>query len=227
MRDYESQSAVLYLDLELTCWDTTPPNGMQPEIIEIGIVEMDLTTLSLTREQAYFVRPRRWEISEKCTRLTGITGEDVKSARPLDQVLALIAQQFAPLPRVCCAWGDDGAVLAAKCRAIGIESPFRRSVDLALLLQHLLVAPGQMSLTAAMEFFGLGFDGVPHGALPDSRNTARLHAAILRRLCGMPEPVAVTAPAPTQATLTAFGERLRSSLLTDKPPQTTTMNRER
>lgn len=126
------------------------------------------------------VRPRRWEISEKCTALTGITAEDVKSARPLAEVVAPIAEQFAPLPNACCAWGDDVAVLAAKCKAVGIEPPFRRSVDLSLLLQQLLVAPGQMSLSAAMEFFGLEFDGVPHGALADTRNGARLHAAILQ-----------------------------------------------
>jgi len=215
MLSYESQSAMLYLDLELTCWDTTPPNGMQPEIIEIGIVEMDLNELSLTREQAYFVRPRRWDISEKCTSLTGIAAEDVKSARPLDQIVALIAQQFAPLPRVCCAWGDDVARLAAKCEAIGIESPFRRSVDLSVLLQHLLVAPGQMSLSAAMQFFGLAFDGVPHGALVDARNTARLHASILRRLRGIPEPVVTVSdppPAVQAVPETAFGEKLRLSL---------------
>lgn len=170
--DYDSRSTLLYLDLEWTCWNETPPKGLRPEIIEVGVVEMDLTTLSLIREQAHFVRPRRWEISEKCTALTGITPEDVRTGRPLDQIVALIAQQFDPLPKVCCAWGDDVAILAAKCSAVGIEPPFRRSVDLSRILQQLLGAPGQMSLCAAMEFFGLKFDGVPHGALPDARNTA-------------------------------------------------------
>ncbi len=36
----------LYLDLEWTCWNAPPPPGMQQEIIEIGIVEMDLVMIA-------------------------------------------------------------------------------------------------------------------------------------------------------------------------------------
>jgi hypothetical protein len=61
----------LYLDVELTCWSGPPPSDMRQEIIENGVVEMDLLTLKLTREAAYFVRPHRWEISDKCAKLTG------------------------------------------------------------------------------------------------------------------------------------------------------------
>jgi len=49
----------LYIDLESTCWNRMPPPGMTPEIIEIGIVELDLIGLRITQEAAYFVRPRR------------------------------------------------------------------------------------------------------------------------------------------------------------------------
>ena len=211
------EKPLLYLDLELTCWDMAPPKGLQSEIIEIAVVAMDLSELSLCREHAYFVRPRRWEISEKCTKLTGITAEDVKSGRPLDQVLPLIAKHFDPLPKLCCAWGDDGAVLAAKCRAVGIEPPFSRSIDLSMVVQQILVARGQMSLSSATEFFGLAFDGVPHGALADARNTARLHAAILRRLRGVPEPLpAVSEPQQPVILQTLFGERLQACLSRSK-----------
>jgi hypothetical protein len=56
-------TTALYLDLEWTCWDAPPPPGMQPEIIEIGLVEMNLDTLDIIQEGTYFVRPRRWERS--------------------------------------------------------------------------------------------------------------------------------------------------------------------
>ena len=49
----------LYIDVEMTCWTGPPPPGMKQEIIEIGIAEMDLRTLDITREASYFVRPRR------------------------------------------------------------------------------------------------------------------------------------------------------------------------
>ncbi len=46
-------SHVLYLDLEWTCWNVPPPVGMKPEIIEIGVAEMDMSTLSIIQETAY------------------------------------------------------------------------------------------------------------------------------------------------------------------------------
>jgi inhibitor of KinA sporulation pathway (predicted exonuclease) len=80
MSNHLSHAHALYLDLEWTCWDAPPPPGMRQEIIEIGIVEMDLLTLAVTEEASYFIRPRRWEISPMCTRLTGITSEDISKA---------------------------------------------------------------------------------------------------------------------------------------------------
>jgi len=76
----------IYLDLEWTCWNTVPPAGMKQEIIEVGIVAMDLANLKLLDEASYFVRPRRWEISQKCTMITGITDQDIRSAKPLGEV---------------------------------------------------------------------------------------------------------------------------------------------
>ena len=49
---------------------------------------MDLSKLKILDEASYFVRPRRWEISKKCAKLTGITDEDIRSAKPLAEVSA-------------------------------------------------------------------------------------------------------------------------------------------
>jgi len=179
----------LYLDLEWTCWNVPPPPGMQPEIIEIGIVEMDLDTLEVVQEAAYFVRPRRWEISIKCTNLTGITADDVRNAPPLGEVLATLTQRFEPQQKACCAWGEDVSVIAKTCKRHGLVSPFRRPINLATVFQGALATKDQKSLGAAVQMLGLEFDGVPHGALPDARNTARVHACILRRMRGVPDPL--------------------------------------
>ena len=71
--DEKHHTRSIYIDVEQSCWTGPPPPGMRQEIIEIGVVEMDLQTLEITRERARFVRPRRWEISDRCTELTGIT----------------------------------------------------------------------------------------------------------------------------------------------------------
>ena len=203
----------LYLDLEWTCWNVPPPPGMQPEIIEIGLVEMDLDTLQLVQEAAYFVRPRRWEISMKCTNLTGITAEDVRSAPPLSEVLATLTQRFEPQQKPCCAWGEDVSVIAKTCKRLGLVSPFRRPIDLATVFQGALATKDQKSLGAAVQMLGLEFDGVPHGALPDARNTARIHACMLRRLRRLPDLLPPQVINNDQvAPLSPFAQKLHESL---------------
>jgi inhibitor of KinA sporulation pathway (predicted exonuclease) len=203
---------ILYLDLELTCWDRVPPYGMQNEIIEIGIVEMDLSTLKIVRERAHFVRPRRWEISAKCTDLTGITTDDIRTAKPLQEVLESIESEFKPTSKFCYAWGDDFSTIARKCNAGGANNPFRRCGDLSRSLQLMLGAKDQLSLKLALQVVGMTFDGVPHGALPDARNLALLHGALLRRLRGLPEPTSTTPTEPIPPPASEFAQKLLQCL---------------
>ena len=82
MNDQNYHTRSLYIDVELTCWAEPPPTGMKQEIIEIGLAEMDLNTLVIAREKACFVRPRMWDISDRCTQLTGISNDDIRSQTP-------------------------------------------------------------------------------------------------------------------------------------------------
>ena len=182
------QTTALYLDLEWTCWDSLPPLGMQSEIIEIGLVEMNLGTLDIIQEGTYFVRPRRWEISLKCANLTGITADDIRRAPPLSEVLGVLTKKFEPQKKPCCTWGDDVSMIAKTCQGLGLISPFRRPIDLAKVFHGAFATKEQKSLGAAIKMLDLEFDGVPHGALSDARNTARVHACILRRMRRDPEP---------------------------------------
>jgi inhibitor of KinA sporulation pathway (predicted exonuclease) len=149
-------TTALYLDLEWTCWDAPPPPGMQPEIIEIGLVEMNLDTLDIIQEGTYFVRPRRWEISLKCANLTGITADDVGSAAPLSEVLGVLTRKFEPQKKPCCTWGDDVSVIAKTCQGLGLVRPFRHPIGLAKVFQGAFAIKEQKSLSAAIQNAGLG-----------------------------------------------------------------------
>jgi len=185
---HNQYAEALYLDLEWTCWNSPPPLGMKQEIIEIGIVVMDLNELRMLDEASYFVRPCRWEISQKCTDLTGITDQDIRNARPFAEVLQDLLKRFHPKERPCCTWGDDMPVLARACSSVGQMNPFRRSIDLSRVFQGAFAIKENVGLRTATEMLAMTFDGIPHGALPDARNTAMVHAAILRRLRLEPEP---------------------------------------
>ena len=208
---YRSQA--LFLDLEWTCWNAPPPPGMQQEIIEIGITEMHLTSLEIIQEASYFVRPRRWEISSMCTKLTGITAEDIRKAKPLSEVLALLSDRFSPKNKPCVTWGDDVTIMGRSCTSLGLVNPFRASVDLSKVFQGVFLTKDQVSVRTALGILNMEFEGVPHGALPDARNTARIHAALLGRLRREPEPVVQLVSDQAEiASLTSSGKKLREAL---------------
>jgi inhibitor of KinA sporulation pathway (predicted exonuclease) len=205
----------IYIDVELSCWAGPPPPGMRQEIIEIGMVEMDLQTLEITREKSHFVRPKRWEISDQCTKLTGIAKDDIRSARPFPEVLASLTEEFSPSRALCCTWGNDGGLIAASCREHGLRSPLRNLLDLAQLLQGLLLLKQTPSLRKAVTMLALEFAGVPHGALADARNTASVHAAVLRRMRREADPPPFSQPTAESLVLTPFGVKLRDALGSD------------
>jgi inhibitor of KinA sporulation pathway (predicted exonuclease) len=202
----------IYLDVEMTCWDSPPPLGMKQQIIEIGIVSMDLISLDIILEASYFVRPRQWDISPKCTALTGITKEDIQSARSFPEVIADLTEAFEPKTKLCGTWRDDASVIASTCRMQGLRSPLRYLLDVEHLFQGAFLLKQQVSLQGAVKLLGLEFDGVPHGALADARNTALVHAAIIRRMRREPDPLSVPISEPLEATMSLFAEKLSYSL---------------
>jgi inhibitor of KinA sporulation pathway (predicted exonuclease) len=212
MQDSKRHERLLYIDTESMFWAGPPPPGLSYDIIEIGVVELDLTTLKIVRERAHFVRPTRWEISDRCTRLTGITPDDIRTARTFPEVLTKVAKEFSPSTALCCTWGDDASLIAAACRQHGLPMPIRSVLDLAPLFQSLFLLKQMASLHSAVSMLGLNFDGVPHGALPDARNTALLHAEILRRMRREPDPTALVATADQSPAMTAFGDKLLAAL---------------
>jgi inhibitor of KinA sporulation pathway (predicted exonuclease) len=204
-------SRAVYIDLEWLCWHHPPPPGLRQEIIEIAVVEMDLITLSVLQEDSYFVRPRRWQLSAECERLTGITRQDIRSGRPLVEVLEMIAGKFKLSGVPCCSWGNDFKMLAEACHHERHRNPFGRPVDLARMFGDFLLTELNVSLKNAVQMLGLPFDGIVHGALPDARNAARVHAELLRRTRPF-VPHAVLETVETAPQLSDFAQKLAASL---------------
>jgi inhibitor of KinA sporulation pathway (predicted exonuclease) len=174
----------LSLDLELTCWDGPVPDGMMPEIIEIGIAEGDVASGSVTRSDSFLVRPVRSSISGFCEALTGISAARMRSeGRPLGEVLATLARRYGPASKAVVAWGDDVEEIARRCLAEGIETPFRGPVvDLGAFCTLALGTEKRLGLLPAMALAGLEFEGRHHSGRDDAVNTAKLFLEISSRL---------------------------------------------
>jgi len=169
-KDSEVQfERAVYIDLEWNCWDSTKPTTQHREIIEIGAVELNLETLEIELQKDYLVRPRPFDISDRCTAITGLTAADPKCSPLLPEVLARFEQDFSPKQKMCCTWGHDSEFLAEACGRYKLRSPLRNCVDVAQLFWRNFLLRSQPSLRTAMDALGIQFDGVAHTALADAK----------------------------------------------------------
>lgn len=174
----------LFLDLELTCWDEAPPEGMQPEIIQFSVVELDLDTLVIRRGLDRIVKPVTSTVSAFCTDLTGITPEKAKAGRPFREVARSSIKAFGERPWF--SWGDDCTALREAARLRNCDMPLQGPyADLSGIFYGLLGTERRTGLDDAVARVGLDFLGRQHDALHDAVNTARIYAAVAAKLRGI------------------------------------------
>lgn len=211
--DNAQHECAIYIDLEWNCWDGPPLPGRHQDIIEIGVVELDLKTLQLTGEKDYLIRPPHLDISVSCMQITGLTAADLKAAAPFPEVIRQFEADFQPQGKLCCTWGTDAAILASSCDKYKIPCPIRNRRDVGHLFWHAFLLRDQPSLRRAIEILELPFDGIAHTAWGDARNTARVHAEMIRRIRQEPRSFHhVPAPPHGPEQPTVMAEKLRQAL---------------
>jgi inhibitor of KinA sporulation pathway (predicted exonuclease) len=181
-----------YMDYEYTCFDGPAPEGVEPEIIQIGIVEVDTNILSVSRRASYYVLPHTGQISEYCTTLTGITYARLREeGRPLKEVVASLVKTFGPKNKVVYTWGSDDIGFRQISRATGVEH-FPRRVDLGVQFRIEHAMDRNISLLDALTYVGSPTDGQAHDAGIDAMNTAALHMIMLNQRRRSPYVVGFT-----------------------------------
>lgn len=171
----------VYLDLEWDSFNQGEYSRTKPQILEIGAAVADLDTLRVEQTFGCFVRPPNVDISLLAASITGISRNDLLSAKRLPEVLAEVEDFLNPKDHRCVAWGDDTEVLRQAAVPYRISSPFRKGMDLSFLFRDLFLLDRQLSVKDALIFLGLPFDGACHSALLDAVNTAYIHMEIIRR----------------------------------------------
>lgn len=173
---------VLFADVEMTMGDGVPP-GQEPEIIEIGVAELDLESLLVTRSQSYLVINEYTEITSDCTNLTGITARDIRSrGRPLAAVGPRIAKDFGSRSKQWFSWGPDRRAIDRDHLRKGVPATFSAAfVDMGLEFKHSLGQSRGIGLTKAMQLYGLERMGRIHSGEQDAIDTALLWAEMSRR----------------------------------------------
>jgi inhibitor of KinA sporulation pathway (predicted exonuclease) len=173
---------VLFLDTESTCWRGVPPDGFDNEIIQFGIVELDVASLQIIRSKSYYVKPKKYEISLYCQNLTGITDDVIRTrGRRYDHVLNTIINDFSPHNKITYAWGSDESIITKACNQFVMANPFTTMLDYGIQFKHLINQKENVSLSNALKMVGLQFSGNMHDAEIDAQNLANLYAQITKQ----------------------------------------------
>lgn len=169
------------VDVESTCWDGDPPPGQMSEIIEIGIVQVDLKTLSVRGKVSIMVRPERSTVSQFCTELTTITQDLVDHGCSLQDACHTLLHDFKSKDSPWASYGDyDRKQFNRVCTALGVPYPFGdRHVNVKTLLAATYGWDREVGMSEALSKLGVELKGTHHRAADDAANIATMFAGMM------------------------------------------------
>jgi inhibitor of KinA sporulation pathway (predicted exonuclease) len=193
MSDRVSLTRFILLDLEATCWEDKDYQLENSELLEIGLVEVDVVEKTIVKKKGYLIKPEKTNISAYCTKLTGINQELInQDGMNLARALKLIRREFPHSPTIAWgAWGNDKDFITRACEqfnqanpAVQVSLPFTGPyIDFQWLYAFIRGKDKIVSLKTALEEEGLEFvEGIQHRAMPDAYNTARVILSALTRI---------------------------------------------
>lgn len=174
------------VDLEAQCWDDNNerPLGYEQEIIEIGIVRIDLQTLEIHKCEEFLIRPRNMLISKFCEDLTSITEDQLKEKGvDLGYATKRIIQKYATSHAPWGSWGSyDARHLGRECERLSVKSPMSSChVNIKSIVCPFFGWKKELGLQAAMDALGMEMEGTHHRGNDDAYNTARVYLEILKK----------------------------------------------
>ncbi len=127
---------VLVIDIEATCWEGPPPEGLESEIIEIGICPLEILSRRRLEKRSILVKPEQSRVSAFCRRLTGLTQEQVDQGISFAEACLILKRDYLSDKRVWASYGNyDRLQFERQCRYHHIEYPFGEDhINLKLFL---------------------------------------------------------------------------------------------
>jgi DNA polymerase III alpha subunit (gram-positive type) len=172
----------LALDLEFNTIDLKITN-----IIQVGVAIGNIND-GIIKTQSWFVNPNE-PLSDHIISLTGITEDDIKNAPPLQEIandLKTLIETYNTFVNPI-QWGfDDDEELKSAFRNNGINFPYfgRRAIDVKQIFTFLESARGnttKSNLKNSMNKYKLKFEGKPHRADVDAKNTLIFFFELMNR----------------------------------------------
>ena len=171
---------ILVVDVESTCWEGPPPEGQVSEIVQIGVCTVDTATLERAEKRSILIKPVKSEVSDFCTRMTGITVDELADAGTLADATRILKKEYQSNDRLWASWGDyDRRQFERVCKDQGVGYPFGIShLNVKTLFAVAHGSAEELDLGRACQKLDIDFEGTPHRGDDDAWNIA----AILCRL---------------------------------------------
>ncbi len=173
---------VVVVDIEATCWEGTPPDGQESEIVEVGVCLLEVATGERSDRRSLLVRPRRSTVSAYCTALTTLTQEQVETGASFAEVCVRLEKEFSTKERVWASWGDyDRRQFERQSEAEDIAYPFGSShlnAKTLFALKHVL--SHEVGMDKALDMLQYPLEGTHHRAGDDAWNIALILSTLLR-----------------------------------------------
>jgi inhibitor of KinA sporulation pathway (predicted exonuclease) len=181
--------AVVVIDLEATCWEGDPPQGEQPEIIEIGLCTVAVASGERMAREGILVRPQHSTVSPYCTRLTTLTQEQVDGGILFAEACARLRKEYQTKERVWASYGDyDRRQFERQCQEQGVAYPFgpgHLNVKTLYALMHALHR--EVGMDEALRLLDLPLEGTHHRAGDDAWNIGLILSRLLHRQSAIKE----------------------------------------
>jgi inhibitor of KinA sporulation pathway (predicted exonuclease) len=172
------------VDIESTCWqkegDKLP--GEVSEIIEIGIVSLDIKNLTILQKDSFLIKPQFSKVSPFCTQLTTITQSMLDTQGiSLEEALNQIKAQYKPHLRTWGSYGDyDRVQFEVNCKRLNLPNIWgstHLNIKNNLALKYKLNK--ELGMSEACKFLNIPLLGTHHRGLDDALNIAEIYKKIM------------------------------------------------
>lgn len=171
------------VDIEATCYRNNRfPKGEKPEIIQIGISQLNLRNLNIIKKDCIYIIPEQSRISNYCIKITGITDEIISDKGIyFKNAIDILVDKYKSKKVSWSSWGGIDKILFKKqCEYYSIEYPFNSYVDIQLFFSNIYGFFKTISLKEACNFMNI--EGDFHNAENDSYCTALIYAKTLEKI---------------------------------------------
>jgi inhibitor of KinA sporulation pathway (predicted exonuclease) len=173
---------IIIIDVEATCWEGAKPEGMESDIIEIGICLLDIQTSALSDNKGILVKPERSTISPFCTELTTITPEMVaKSGISFKEACSILKKEYLSQNRVWASFGAyDLKQFQRQCTMVGAGFPFGPShINVKTLFALKKKLEYEEGMAGVLQMLNIPLEGTHHRGVDDAKNIAKILNHIL------------------------------------------------